>query len=267
MSMLLHCPQKNYDERAFLEEGRKGERTHRSLSLRKHRSSWHPKKFIRVDDQSHRVFIKALWVEKFSGLQDDHWLEPGYRRSSPGIVAVKVKSHVYEKREKEKRKDIQWTRTASSPCLLPPMLLKTTARSSSSSFRTLFTKTAADVAMPSSRIVSAQRKKGKEKKLTYHHKSLSLWGHRNPWHPKESLTKAVAFSSSLRELRNSWYPKKFFDHWLNPDPGYSPCHEDRCRCCYAVLEEYKWAKKKEPWCCWLLVRTQQHNVVMLISTW
>jgi hypothetical protein len=66
---------KNYDERAFLEEERKGERTHQLPQIikpSKAYSSWHPKKFVRVDDQSHCLFIKASRVEKFLGLQEDH---------------------------------------------------------------------------------------------------------------------------------------------------------------------------------------------------
>jgi hypothetical protein len=53
---------KKYNERASLEEERKEKELtdyHRSLSLQEHRSFWHPKKFVWVDDQSRRVFIES----------------------------------------------------------------------------------------------------------------------------------------------------------------------------------------------------------------
>ena len=145
MLMLLRRPQKKLWWEGVFRGRKKKEKEltdyHRSLSLREHRSSWHPKKFVRVNDQSRRVFIEPLRVQKFLGLQENRWLEPGYRRSSSVIVAVKMKSYIYEERKKKKSRYIRWTRTASSPCFLPPVLLKTTARTSSSSFRASFAKT------------------------------------------------------------------------------------------------------------------------------
>ena len=133
---------KKYDEKAVLEEERKGERTYwlpQSLSLREQRSSWHPKKFVWVDDQILRIFIELSRVEirrifvesSYSKKFSNHWQKP-----DPGDGAVKVKSHAFRKREKKQRGEFRHTMLSG--------LLSTTPRrkprSPSSSFRATFTK-------------------------------------------------------------------------------------------------------------------------------